>query len=465
MSISNNDHKVLVLTVGTGNAKDKENSLYVPLQKSIGTDCWDRVILFPSQQTVEDANEVKRRISEISVEVRPIPNTGDENDADASFAHFDAILGELIESDGVFPRDITLDFTRGTKAMSAALVLAGVARSVPVLRYIEGKRGKRGNVLAGSEVIMEVRTEVANARQRINLAERLMIRGDFEAICTMHKEISSGLKDLPEQLSNRLNAYAYVADIYASWDRFDYGRACSLIKSGREIISSAGQFEPTRDMEQWIKCLASLAENLERYADWAERNMEQWIKCLASHPNQDKLEEISPYVMYLACDLLANAERRYRDGLYEDSGVRWYRLLELIGQARLFDQGYDSSRLPEDNPKVKEFNDRLSRKSQALNKGKQGTLLASRLQVAIFLKRLGDPLSKRLLQQDNSDYVVARNHGLLAHGFNARAYQMTSGRVRAIIKNFEQLLCEDRPEAHEWLAVARSLDFSSLREN
>ncbi len=440
MSISNNDHKVLVLTVGTGNAKDKENSLYVPLQKSIGTDCWGRVILFPSQQTVEDANEVKRRISEISVEVRPIPNTGDENDADASFAHFDAILGELIESDGMSPRDITLDFTRGTKAMSAALVLAGVACNVPVLRYIEGKRGKRGNVLAGNEVIKEVRTEVANARQQINLAERLMIRGDFEAICTMHQEMSSTLNNLPEQLRSRLNAYAYVADIYASWDRFDYGRACSLIKSGREIISSAGQFEPTRYMEQWLKCLAS-------------------------HPNQDKFEEMSPYLMYLACDLLANAERRYRDGLYEDSGVRWYRLLELIGQARLFDQGYDSSGLPEDNPKVKEFNDRLSRKSQALNKGKKGTLLASRLQVARFLKHLGDPLSKRLLQQDNSDYVVARNHGLLAHGFNARAYQMTPGRVRAIIKNFEQLLCEDRPEAHEWLAVARSLDFSSLREN
>ena len=441
MSISNNDQKVLVLTVGTGNAEDKENSLYVPLQKSIDTDCWDQVILFPSQQTVEDANEVKRRISKISVEVRPIPNTGEENDADASFAHFDAILGELIESDGVSPRDITLDFTRGTKAMSAALVLAGVARSVPVLRYIEGKRGKRGNVLAGSEVIREVRTEVANARQRINLAERLMIRGDFEAICTMHKEMSSGLKDLPEQLSNRLNAYAYVADIYASWDRFDYGRARSLIKSRQEIISLAGQFEPTRDMEQWLKCLASYP---------IEKN---------------NCDEMATYLRYLACDLLANAERRYRDGLFEDAGVRWYRILELIGQIRLFDQGYDSSRLPDDNPRVKEFNDRLSRKSQSLNKGEKGTLLASRLQVARFLKHLGDPLSKRLLQQDNSDYVVARNHGLLAHGFNARAYQMTPERIRAIIENFEQLLCEDRSEAYEWLAVARSLDFSSLREN
>ncbi|MCY4674684.1 MAG: TIGR02710 family CRISPR-associated CARF protein [Bacteroidetes bacterium] len=442
MSISNAECKVLVLTIGTGNTDNLENSLYAPLAKSIDTGSWDRIVLLPSQRTVEQANEMRRRITKLSAEVCPIPGAGSENDADASFAHFDKILGEIIESDGAAPKAITLDFTRGTKAMSAALVLAGVARGIPALRYIEGKRGKRGSVVAETEVIKEVRTVVASARQLINLAERLMLRGDFEAVRTMHAEMSSALEKLPEQLHSRLNAYAHVAAIYAAWDRFDYCHACGLLSDHRETVSAAGQFKPTPDMEQWMGRLAA-------------------------HPDRDKHEERAAYLRYLACDLLANAERRYRDGLFEDAGLRWYRLLELIGQARLFDHGYDSGRLPGNDPKVKGFNDKLRKgnSSPLASRPKiEGILLASRLQTARFLKYLGDSLATRLLHEDNKDYVKARNDGLLAHGFDAQASQLTPERIRSVIENFEQLLCEDRHEAREWLAVARSLDFRNLIE-
>ncbi len=376
MNMSNAECKVLVLTVGTGHTDNLEDTLYVPLAKSIDTGSWDRIVLLPSQRTVEQANEVQRRITKLSAEVRPIPGAGSENDADASFAHFDMILGEIIESDGVAPEAITLDFTRGTKAMSAALVLAGVARSIPVLRYIEGKRGKRGSVVAGTEVIKEVHTEVASARQQVNLAERLLLRGDFEAICTMHMETSLVLEKLPEQLRGKLNAYAHVAAIYAAWDRFDYCRACELLGHHRETVSAAGQFKPTPDMEQWMGRLAA-------------------------HPDRDRHEEMAAYLRYLACDLLANAERRYRDGLFEDAGLRWYRLLELIGQARLFDHGYDSGRLPENDPKVKGFNDKLRKGNSsplASSRKIEGILQASRLQTARFLKYL-ELIAKPILLQ------------------------------------------------------------------
>ena len=441
MNSSNAEDKTLVLTVGTGNADDLENSLYAPLLKSIGTNSWDRIVLLPSQRTVEQANEIRSRIAKLSAEICPIPDAGSENDTDASFAHFDAILGEIIESDGVAPKAITLDFTRGTKAMSAALVLAGVARGIPVLRYIEGKRGKRGSVVAGTEDIREVRTEVASARQQINLAKHLMLRGDFEAVRTMHTEMSLTLYNLPKQLRNRLNAYAHVAAIYAAWDRFDYCRACKLLSRHRKTVSAAGQFKPAPEMAQWM---GRLAAPLDR----------------------DRHEEMAAYLRRLACDLLANAERRYRDGLFEDAGVRWYRLLELIGQARLFDHGYDSGQLPENDPSVKGFNDKLGKKSSPLtpNHKMTGMLQASRHQTARFLKYLGDPLAKRLLHEDCGDYVKARNDGLLAHGFNAHASRLTQERIRSVIGTFEQLLCEDRHEAREWLAVARSLDFRSLIE-
>lgn len=442
MNLLNAECKVLVLTVGTGNTNDLEKSLYVPLKKSVDTGNWDRIVLLPSQHTVEQANEVRRRMTELSAEVRPIPDVGSENDADASFAHFDAILGEIIESDGVAPKAIMLDFTRGTKAMSAALVLAGVARRIPVLRYIEGKREKRGSVVAGTEVIKEVRTEVASARQLIDLIERLMARGDFEAICTMHAEMPLTAEQIPERLRTSLNAYTHVAAVYSAWDRFDYSRAGELLSRHRETVSAAGKFKPTRDMEKWIDRLATI-------------------------PDRQNLGETAAYLRYLACDLLANAERRYRDGLFEDAGVRWYRILELIGQVRLFDHGYDSGQIPENDTKVKGFVKKLEKSNSsppAYKRKKKGTLQASRSQTARFLKYLGDPLAIRLLKEDNKDYIRARNDGLLAHGFDARASQMKQERIRSIINTIEQLLCEDRHEARRWLAVARSLDFSNINE-
>ena len=432
------ESKVIVLTVGTGNTENIEESLYTPLMKSIEKGEWNRIILLPSQHTVEYANVIRNRITELSAEIAPIPGEGCENNADASFAHFDGVLGKLIESDGVSPQNITLDFTRGTKAMSAALVLAGVARGIPELRYIEGKRGTRGNVIPGAERIKQIFTDVASASQKINLAERLMLRGDFEAVQAMHEEMSAVLEKLPERLCARLEGYWRVSAIYAAWDRFDYRRACDLFDEHREVVSGAGDFKPTQDMEQWINHLAN-------------------------DPDQDNHEDMAVYLRYLCCDMLANAERRYRDGLFEDAGVRWYRLLELIGQARLFDKGYDSGELPANDSKVVEFNDKLGKKSKALGKGKNGTLQASRYQVAKFLKHLGDDFGKRLLKENQQAYVKNRNNGLLAHGFYAESDQMGKEDVRSIIKKFENLLYEDRHESHEWLMVARSLDFSHSR--
>ncbi len=77
---------------------------------------------------------------------------------------------------------------------------------------------------------------------------------------------------------------------------------------------------------------------------------------------------------------------------------------------------------------------------------------------------LGNPLAKRLLKENNEDYVNARNDGLLVHGFNAHASQLTQEHIHSVIEKLEQLLYADKHEAREWLMVARSLDFRNLTE-
>src|SRR5580704_10046171 len=120
----------LTLTVGSGNPKDPEGTLYQPLLKSIREGSWDKVVFLPSIVTEENARELERRLSGTAVEIIPLPGPNDENDVDSCFAHFDRVIQKL-RTEGFDAVNVCADFTRGTKAMSAALVLAAIRHGVP----------------------------------------------------------------------------------------------------------------------------------------------------------------------------------------------------------------------------------------------------------------------------------------------------------------------------------------------
>ena len=435
------DQSVLILTVGTGNVQDLERSLYAPLLKSVRLGQWQKVILLPSQETKRHAEAIRDRIPDTPVEVCPIRGSGNENHADACFAHFDSVLGGII-SDGHPPASITLDFTRGTKAMSAALVLAGVGRRIPVLRYIQGDRDPAGAVLAGTEEIREVRTEAVSARQRLDLAEELMERGDFEAVCVLLDHEIIAWPSMPELLRCRSKAYRAAAEAFACWDRFDYTGAVRSLAVHREDARHAQRFAPTESMVRWVERLSHLLDT-------------------------SKHEEAAQSLRFLACDMLASAERRMRDGHREDAAIRCYRVLELVGQFRLFDQGLDSGALPCDHEHVESFQAYLKKKKahplrQNTRKDLRHTVTASRLQVARFLKHLKDPFGKKLVDFDDK-HIKSRNVGILIHGYVALASQLSKHEFSEHMQALEGLLLEDNPRAEAWLADARSLNFSRSR--
>ena len=69
------------------------------------------------------------------------------------------------------------DFTRVTKAMSAALVLAAIRHELPQLRYLSGgRRDERGLVVPGTEIVTDIRTTVATTRRRLDEASDFLLR-------------------------------------------------------------------------------------------------------------------------------------------------------------------------------------------------------------------------------------------------------------------------------------------------
>ena len=424
--------KALILTVGTGNIDDIERTLLVPMLKSVEDGEWDRIVLLPSRETEEFARTLQERISNPAVEINALPKSGQENNADACFGYFDSVLVQLID-DGFEPSDIVVDFTRGTKAMSAALVLAALGRDIPVLRYVHSpQRDERGMVIPGTERVGQIKTNLATERRRLDQAEHLMGHGDFGAVIELLLHLDGPFAGLfSEQFRVQAEALRSAAHIYAAWDRLDYKAAVEEWERRGTTAKEAGRFSPTPEMSTWL------------------RRLDQRLK-----PNRSGHTTMAAHLRAVGCDLLANAERRLRDQHFEDALIRAYRVLELIGQIRLFDQGYNSSDLPPNDAAVKTLHFGEDKRT--------GKLQASRYQAVKLLESLRDPLADQLFQFDkrhSASQTGRRNDSILTHGFTAMAPPEASP-LRKVIADLERLLEKDDPKAGERLKTARSLDFS-----
>ena len=427
IDLSINSNRILVMTVGTGDLTRLEESLFVPLRKSIATDAWTQVILLPSQATEAFAETVRNGIQGVKAAVRPLPE-GDENDADRAYAHFDSVLAEALRETP--PEDIVVDFTRGTKAMSAALVLAAARREIPQLRYITGRRDERGMVIAGSEEVRGVRTTIGAGHRRLDLAHDLMRRGNFMAAGAVLPDTEHPTTGLyPDDLIEIATAVRIAARFYAAWDRLDYA-AASGMELGGPPDSDWKELWPTSVAQKWVAVLAE-GKELRR----------------------------------LIVDLLANGERRLRQGQHEDALVRAYRVLELIGQTRLFDHGLDSGNLDPNHAAVQTVQKKIRKKNQVpLGVGHNGRLQAGRFQVARILKECSDPLADRLLRFENEALLkpTLRNNSLLIHGFVVSAPE----KPEALHHLFGELtqLARDDDSANlidDWLSVARMPAFAA----
>ena len=430
--------RVLIMTVGTGDVDRLEETLFTPLRKSIATDAWARVVLLPSRVTEEFAQALRDRLAGADVDVKPLP-AGDENDADAAYAHFDDVLGTVLQD--AAPEEVMVDFTRGTKAMSAALVLAATRRAVPRLRYVAGKRrDRRGMVEPGSEVVREIRTTAVDGHRRLDLARELMRRGNFPAAADVLPDVEqSPATHYESSLIASARVVRTTARFYAAWDRLDYASATKI---------DVG--EPPAG--EWTEL-------------WPTERVRGWVRDLECEPERSDHEAMAARLRRLVVDLIANGERRIIQGQHEDALVRAYRALELLGQARLFDWNLDSGDLDRKHKAVEYVQRSIAKKGQdPFGPGRGGKLQAGRQQVARILKKCGDPLAKRLLKFDQEEALLKptlRNNSVLVHGFIARAPDDPS-LLQRLFRDLEALALQDGGgQVTDRLRVARWPSFDA----
>jgi CRISPR-associated protein (TIGR02710 family) len=382
--------KTLFLTIGTGDTTNPEASLLAPLRKSMRQGKWGCIILLPSHMTKTTADQLKSALSDLPIEVEPLPVSGQEDDADACADHFSAIMQKQLNLNNR-PADIVVDMTRGTKVMSAALLLTAVRFDVPTIRYITGPRDQRGMVIAGHEVIHDVQTARATAGKMLDLARNYMRKGLFAAAAELLPDAHFRRLFYPEKFDLIVEFARNLSLFCAAWDRLDYGAACACLKT----------FPPVTADTQWA-ALAPPAAVLDHVATLAA-------------PLSADLRKRADQVRLLSIDLLANGERRLRAQQYEDALLRAYRVVDMLTTASLLERGYDTQDLKETDAAVIQ----VIKTSQRQLTKRNGTLRADRDQSIRILLAL-DKNSYSSLRELHGK-ITKRNDSLLTHGYVAAA--------------------------------------------
>lgn len=298
--------------------------------------------------------------------------------------------------------EVVVDFTGGTKCMSAALGL--VARYWPcTLSYVAGQSRDKsglGVTQTGSEfVVAPFNPWVQLGYQEIETALDLCDHGEYTAADRLLLALirKTGERGAELDFESGLKRLRDVVTGLAEWDAFNHKGAIhtfkQAIKGWQSVESLALPLSPGVVEFMEIRALPQLQ------AIVAARD-----------------ESGNKPVLELALDILANARRRIAQGRFDDATARCYRAIEATAQAALWSaHQIDTGRIQWDQvpPSLRDrweyrFNDQGTMKSGLQDAYELAAVL--NLPVGLMfrdsdLHGLHSPLSKR-------------NHSILAHGFD-----------------------------------------------
>ncbi len=287
------------------------------------------------------------------------------------------------------PDKVIVDYTGGTKTITAALALATVNRGFS-FSAVGGQR-KGPTVVTGKEKVflkedpwklfaVEERRHLMNEWNAFHFGAARRVAGQIAARLSY-----------PE--SHLFQTVAGLAEAYRVWDVFDHKAALKSLGEESKKLDELGQhFKYVRDFGKRVK------ENL------------AFLRRMAGETNGFK--QLGHATV---ADLLSNARRRAFEHKHDDAVARVYRAVEMIGQVAFLDKfKTDTGKvkpeaLPEDL-REEYTNKYFDSRSGVIKLGLHATFRA--------LARVEHAAGRRYMdkQDDLSNLLSARNGSILAHG-------------------------------------------------
>ena len=217
-----------------------------------------------------------------------------------------------LQERGLQSHEVYVDITGGTKPMSAALGMAG-AEWFNQFSYVSGRERDRdglGVVVSGTEQVLRT----VNPWDKLAVRERekaswLFNDGHADQAAELLRHAA---QKCSEALRTRLDTLASLVELFASADKFHFGGLYHRYRRIRQVLDVA------------LPSQRALFHQIEAVA-------QHW------HALAKESESKGKTVSSTLRELLANAERRARQGRYDDAVARLYRAAELFVQHELFE--------------------------------------------------------------------------------------------------------------------------------
>ncbi|MCD6474476.1 MAG: TIGR02710 family CRISPR-associated protein [Thermoplasmata archaeon] len=368
--------KALIITVGVGVGENKESvtdSLAHAIYYSIKGSS-PNIVYFVVTKESKNATipKLKDYMGKLPSHRFVLLDNEEKDDIEEAYKKIKKIIEDL-KNKGY---EVTVDFTSGTKAMSAGAALAANKELVN-LKYISGKR-EGGTVVKGKEKAIEIFPTEFFIDVQEDLIKRLFNNYQYdaclEAISTLKKATSE------KEVVEKLETYQKIVEAYSLWDKFNHHKAWEILKN----IKSDG---------------VDIAQN------------KKFLGMLNSKKENDEIVE-----EFLIADLLNNAMRRIEEGKYDDAVARLYRCIEMIAQYRLKKEyGIDASNV--DTWKLKidlGMEEKLVEKYE--KRAEKGIVKLALQQDYELLRDLGDELGNMKEDKELNNLLKKRNDSILAHG-------------------------------------------------
>lgn len=313
-----------------------------------------------------------------------------------------------IEGLGIPPEQVIVDYTGGTKAMTAALALATVGKGFQ-FSYVGGQertKGGLGVVVSGTEVIKAGldpwQLFAVEERRRFTLAFNAY---QFEAALAVLEAVLQR-EILPVPKRYLFKALKELATGYQAWDRFDHRTAIGLLSKGAKALKAVVELTGDAGFNLFLV-------GLERNRTFLERL-------------QEESKQFHVVCRAMVEDLVANAERRAREGKHDDAVARLYRATEMVAQVQFCQRPLECGTNGVPPEKVPEsLREEFCQRYLDPTTGKLRLPLYAAFRV---LQVLDTPEGVAFFEREAAfkGLLVARNSSLLAHGatpVRAETYQ------------------------------------------
>lgn len=377
-------HRLLICTIGSSPE---------PIIAAIRHSTPARVLLVPSANTKATALAITNEPGLLAPGQWDTVELHDAEDFADCVRRFRSLDGEIDAWQRKGPDySVIVDFTGGTKCMSAAL--SAVARRwLCTFSYVGGTertKGGTGIVVSGKEKTL-VTQNPWNALGYQTIEEACLLF-DQQAFASAARSLDEARRSADDDSIKRMLAtFHQLCEGYGLWDRFQHKDACQRLDSVLKNVADLHAALGSHASEMVVRKIRDNRKTLHHLTDGSLSRA-------------------------MITDLLANAERRGREGRYDDGVARLYRAIEAIGQLAL-DERHGIPRTDEVH---------LGRVPEPLreewqSRAKDGILLLGLKNVYELLDALADESGRKFLDLGLGDRKIsplaARNHSILAHGF------------------------------------------------